>query len=514
MAAERLPMRKLREVIRLRLQAGQSGRAIARACGISSSTVSEYLGRIALAGLGWPLLPELDDDAALERLLFPDERHPVSNRPEPEWSFIHRELQRRHVTKQLLWQEYKEATPGGLQYSQFCDRYLRWAKPLSATMRQAHRVGEKAFIDFSGSGLDLVHPVTGECQTVVLFLAVLGASNLTYAEPVLNQDLPTWIGCHVRALEYFGGTTEIWVPDNPRVGVTKASKYEPVLNRTYEDLAGHYGAAVIPARPYKPRDKAKVEVGVLIASRWILAVLRNRIFYSMEEMRVAVAELLEKLNHRQMRRLKKSRRELFEEIERAAMKPLPVRPYEYAEWARPRVDLSYHVEHDDHFYSVHYSLIGEQLDLRATEATVEIFRRGTRIDSYPRSYAKGKYTTRKEHMPRAHLDQVEWTPERLTDWATKTGPQTAALVEAIMASKGHPQQGFKACLGVLRLAKQYPAQRIERAAARALHFRTLNSGSVASMLKNNLDQLPLPGQEEPQQALPLHENIRGGRYYH
>jgi transposase len=417
------------------------------------------------------------------------------------------------VTKQLLWQEYKEATPNGLQYSQFCDRYLLWARPLSATMRQAHRVGEKTFIDFSGSGLDVVHPLTGDRQQAVLFLAVLGASNLTYAEPVLHQDLPTWVGCHVRAFEYFGGTTEIWVPDNPRVGVTKASKYEPLLNRTYEDLSAHFGAAVIPARPYKPRDKAKVEVAVLIASRWILAVLRNRTFYSMEEMRVAVAELLEKLNHRRMRRLKKSRRELFEDIERVALKPLPVRPYEYAEWALPKVDLSYHVEHDGHFYSVHFSLIGERLDLRATEATVEIFRRGTRIESYPRSYAKGKYTTRKHHMPRAHLDQVEWTPERLTGWAKTTGPKTVALLEAIMASKAHPQQGFKACLGILRLAKQYPTARIERAAARALHFRTLNSGSIASMLKNNLDVLMLPG-EEPQQALPLHENIRGRNYYH
>ena len=413
----------------------------------------------------------------------------------------------------LLWQEYKEAQSGGLQYSQFCDRYLTWARPLSATMRQAHRAGEKTFIDFSGSGLDVLDPLTGECRKAVLFLAVLGASNLTYAEPVLHQDLPTWVGCHVRAFEYFGGTTEIWVPDNPRVGVTKASKYEPLLNRTYEDLSVHFGAAVIPARPYKPRDKAKVEVAVLIASRWILAVLRNRTFYSVEEMRVAVAELLEKLNHRQMRRLKKSRRELFEEIERAALKPLPTRPYEYAEWTQPKVDLSYHVEHDGHFYSVPFGLIGQQLELRASEAIIEIFRRGTRIESYPRSYLKGKHTTLKHHMPRAHLDQVEWTPERLTGWARKTGPQTAALLTAIMASKAHPQQGFKACLGILRLAKQYTAQRIERAAARALHFRTLNSGSVASMLKNNLDQLPLPG-EEPQQALPLHENIRGRGYYH
>lgn len=513
MAAERLPMRKLREVVRLKLQSGWSGRAIARSCGLSPSTIGTYFGRIALAKLSWPLPPELDDDEALERRLFPDERHPVSNRPAPDWIYVHRELQRRHVTKQLLWQEYKEATPAGLQYSQFCAHYLAWARPLSATMRQAHHADEKSFIDFSGSGLDIVNLLTGECQKAVLFLTVLGASNLTYAEPVLHQDLPTWIGCHVRAFEYFGGTTEIWVPDNPRVGVTKADKYEPVLHRTYEDLSAHFGAAIIPARPYKPRDKAKVEVAVLIASRWILAVLRNRTFYSLEEMRVAVAVELEKLNNKQMRRLKKSRRELFEEIERSALKPLPVRPYEYAEWSQPKVDLSYHVEHHDHFYSVPFTLIGEQLDLRATEATVEIFRRGTRIESYQRSYLKGKYTTLKHHMPRAHIDQVEWTPERLTDWAKKTGPRTVALLEAIMASKAHPQQGFKACLGILRRAKEYPAERVERAAARALHFDMLNSGSVASILRNNLDKQPLPG-DEPQQVLPLHENIRGGSYYH
>ena len=513
MAAERLPMRKLREIVRLKLQANQTCRAIARSCGISPSTVGGYLGRIELAKLTWPLPPALDDDAALERLLFPDEGHPVSSRPEPDWSWVHSELQRRHVTKMLLWQEYKEAQPDGLQYSQFCARYLAWARPLSATMRQTHPAGKRAFIDFSGSGIDVVDPDTGECRTAVLFLAVLGASNLTYAEPVLHQDLPTWVGCHVRAFRYFGGTTEIWVPDNPRVGVTKADRYEPTLNRTYESLSAHYGAAIIPARPRRPRDKAKVEAGVLIASRWILAVLRNRIFYSLDELRVAVAELVEKLNDRPMRRLARSRRQLFEDIEQSALKPLPTRPYEYAEWTRPKVDLSYHVEHDGHFYSVHFSLIGERLELRTTETTVEIFRRGARIESYLRSYEKGKYTTLKHHMPRAHLDQVEWTPERLTSWAKKTGPQCTALVQAIMASKAHPEQGFKACLGVLRLARTYPAERIERAAARALRFRTLNSGSMASILRNNLDQLPLPG-DEPQQPLPLHENIRGGRYYH
>ncbi len=513
MAAERLPMRKLREVIRLKLQGGLSGRAIARSCGVSSSTVGEYLGRIALAGLTWPLPPELDQDDALDRLLFPDDGHPVSNRPEPDWAWIHRELQRRHVTKMLLWQEYREATPGGYQYSQFCDRYLRWAKPLHATMRQAHHAGEKTFIDFSGDGLDVIHPLTGVCETAVLFVAVLGASNLTYVEPVLHQDLTTWVGCHVRAFEYFGGTTPVWVPDNPKVAVTKASKYDPELNPTYAELARHYEAAVIPARPRRPKDKAKVEAAVLIAERWILAVLRNRTFYSMEDLRAAIAELLERLNNRPMRRIKKSRRQLFEEIERAALKPLPARPYDLARWAKARVAFDYHVGFDDHFYSVHFSLIGEQLDLRATEATIEIIRKGVRIESYPRSYAKGQYSTRKEHMPRAHLDTVEWTSERIIDWARKTGPKTAAFLEAVMASKAHPQQAFKRCRGILALSRSYPPERLERACARALHHRNLTYKSVAAILANKLDQVPLPGEEEPQRALPLHENLRGSRYY-
>jgi len=513
MAAERLPVRKLREIIRLRLQANLSGRGIAKSCGISPSTVAEHLGRIALAGLTWPLPRELDDDAVLERLLFPDEGRPVSNRPEPDWVWVHTELQRRHVTKMLLWQEYKEAQPEGYQYSQFCDRYQRWARPLLATMRQAHRVGEKTFIDFSGDGIDVVHPITGVCEKAVLFIAVLGASNLTYVEPVLHQDLPTWVGCHVRAFDYFGGTTPIWVPDNPKVAVTKPSKYDPDLNPTYAELARHYEAVVIPARPRRPRDKAKVEAAVLVAERWILAVLRNRTFYSLEELRDAVAELVERLNNRPMRKLKKSRRELFEEIERAALKPLPARPYEFAEWARPRVAFDYHVAHDSHFYSVHYSLIGERLDLRATESTVEIFRRGTRIESYPRSYAKGQYTTLKHHMPRAHLDMVDWTPERIIDWGRRVGPKTAAFLEAVMASKAHPQQGFKRCRGVLALARSYPPERLEKACARALHFRTLTYKSVEAILVHKRDQHPLPGEEEQQRSLPLHKNLRGSRYY-
>jgi transposase len=506
-------MRKLREVIRLKLEAKQSGRAIGQACGISPSTVSEYLGRIAVAGLEWPLPSEFDDDAALERLLFPDQGHPQTSRPEPDWTVVHHELQKRHVTKMLVWQEYKEAQPDGYQYSQFCDLYLRWSRPLLATMRKAHRAGERTFIDFSGDGIAVVSPFTGECQKAVLFVAVLGASNLTYVEPVLHQDLPTWIGCHVRACEYFGGVTEIWTPDNPRAGVTRADRYDPELNPTYAELARHYGVAVIPARPRKPRDKAKVEAAVLLAERWIIAVLRHRTFYSMEELRTAVAELVEKLNHRSMRRLKKSRQELFEEMERAALKPLPDRPYELAEWRRVTLGFDYHVAFDDHYYSMPFQLIGKTLELRATESTVEIFLRGKRLESHMRSYDKWKYTTRAEHMPRAHLHQVTWTPERLINWARKTGPQTAALITAMLDAKEHPQQAFRRCMGILSLSKQYEANRIERACSRALRVGALSHRSLRAILKHNLDGVPLPG-DEPQPTLPLHENIRGARYYH
>ena len=512
MAAERLPMRKLREILRLKLQAGLSGRAIARSCNLSAGRVSGYLGRVALAKLTWPLSPELDDDVALERLLFPDEHKPVADRPEPDWAQVHRELRRKHVTKLLLWQEYRETQPDGYQYSRFCERYLVWARPLSATMRQEHRAGEKCFVDFSGDGIGVVDSRTGECRTANLFVAVLGGSSLTYVEPVLGEDLPTWVGCHVRAFEYFGGVSEVLVPDNLKAGVTRAHRYEPELNPTYAELARHYDAVVIPARPYRPRDKAKVEAGVLLAERWILAALRNRILYSLVELGAAVKGLVEKLNDRPMRRLKKSRRQLFEEIERSALKPLPSKPYELAVWGRPKVSIDYHVAFEEHFYSVPYQLLGEQLDLRAAETTVEIFRGGTRITSHLRSWVKHGYTTRLEHMPRGHRDYAEWTPPRLVHWAKSVGPATASLVEEIMRRRKHPEHGFKPCLGIMRLREKYPTERIERACARAVKHRACSYRSVVAILQHNLDAVE--GVEERQGTLPLHGNVRGRDYYH
>ncbi|QAT87236.1 hypothetical protein EJ065_5703 [Corallococcus coralloides] len=325
-------MRKLREILRLHLENGLGPRAIARSLSVSPSTVSGYLGRVRVAKLTWPLPAELDEDAALERRLFADEGPARPGRPEPDWARMHLELRKKHVTKQLLWEEYKAEQPDGYQFSQFCEKYARWAATLSVTMRQTHVAGEKLFLDFSGDGVGVVDAKTGERKKAKLFLAVLGASNFTYAEPVLSEDLPTWVACHVNALEYMGGVAQVWVPDNLKSAVTSPHRYEPDLNPTYAELARHYGAAVIPARVRRPRDKAKVEQGVLLAERWILAALRHRTFFSLEEVRQAVRPLLEKLNRRPMKKLKKSRRDVFEEMERAALLPLPARRYEYADW--------------------------------------------------------------------------------------------------------------------------------------------------------------------------------------
>jgi transposase len=505
-------MRKLREVLKLYLHHKLTGRAIARSVSISPSTATGYLARIRVAGLSWPLPTELDSDEALTRLLFPEQTSVIKDKREPDWAALHLELKKKHVTKQILWEEYKGANSEGYQYSAFCRHYALWAAKLQLSMRQEHRVGEKLFIDFSGDGIDVVDPKTGEVKQAVLFVAVLGASSYTYVEPVLREDLPTWVQCHINALHFFGGVTDIWVPDNPKVGVTKADRYEPELNPTYRDLAQHYGVAVIPARVRRPKDKAKVEAAVLVAERWIIAALRKHRFFSIEDVRAAVKPLVEKLNAKLMRRVKKSRRQLFLELDAPALKALPLRDFEYAEWARGKVGPHYHVEYRSHFYSVPYTLLHETAEVRATATTVELLVRGVRVASHVRDDTPNKYTTVPEHMPKAHRDYAEWDPPRLIAWAKQVGPSCAGLVEGIMSRRKHAQHGFQACLGVMSLRKEYADARIEAACARAMKVNAFSYKSVKAILKNGLDGHRL---EEPQNlALPLHENIRGAKYYH
>jgi len=515
MPNRRLSVRKIKEILRLKLDCGISEREISRGCQVSRSTVADYLRRAAAARLTWSEASTLAESQIEERL-FPTEHIPSSvKRPPPDCEHIYNELRtyrKFNLTLSQLWLEYKEKHPDGYQYTQFCEHYWRWRKKLDYVMRQEHRGGEKLFIDYS-DGLSIVDTLTGELILTQLFLAVWGASSYTYAEASLSQTLPDWVGAHRRALEYFRCVPRVLVPDNLKSGVSKACKYEPELNPTYSDMAEHYGCAVLPARPRKPRDKAKVENGVLIAQRWILAVLRHRTFYSLAELNAAIRECLERLNARQMRQAKKSRRELFEAVDRPNALPLPTHPYEYAEWYKAKVQLNYHIEVEHHYYSVPYRLLHERLDIRLTATILEAFRKGERVAAHVRSYHKNGYTTLPEHMPPEHRFYAEWNPDRFIRWAGKTGEATARLVEKILATRPYPEQGYKACLGIINLTRDYEPVRVEAAARRALKYKACSYRSMKAILSAGLDRHPDNGEQPRLPGLPPHQNIRGPEYY-
>jgi transposase len=513
MPAQRLLMRQVREVLRLKWACGLSDRKIAQSLRVSRPTVAEYVRRAQAVGLSWPL-PDALDEMALERRLFATAaKTPVARRPTPDWATVHRELKRPGVTLVLLWQEYKASTPDGLQYSQFCEAYRQWAGKLDLVMRQSHRAGETLFVDYAGQTMPVVDPLTGEVHAAAIFIAVLGASNYTFAEATWSQSLPDWIGSHVRAFAALGGVPQVVVPDNLKAAVSQAHRYEPTLNRTYAELAQHYGVAIVPARAARPRDKAKVEVGVQVVERWILARLRHHTFFSLLELNTAIADLLVTLNRRPFKKLPGSRQSVFESLDRPALRPLPAQPYEYAEWKLVRVNIDYHVEVEGHYYSVPYALVKQQLEVRLSAQVVEIFHKGKRVASHQRSPLKGRHSTVDAHMPKAHQHHAEWTPQRLILWAAKTGEATAQGVETILGSRPHPQQGYRACLGIMRLGKRYGDGRLEAACRRAIRIGACSYKSIESILKHDLDQQPLPS---PPAAAPVitHGNIRGAQYYH
>jgi len=503
-------MRKVREVLRLHFGAGLSARKVARSCKIARSTVGEYIQRAQNAGLSWPL-PEGMDDAQLEAALFKRPNY-STKRPQPDMHYLHTEMRRKGVTLLLLWNEYKQAHPDGYEYSQFCEHYRRSKQKLGLVLRQEHRAGEKMFTDWAGQTVPIVNRYTGEITFASIFVAVLGASNYTYAEAFPSQTLTHWIMAHIHAFEFSSGCPEIVVPDNPKTGVKKPCRYEPELNPLYHDMAVHYGTAVIPARVGKPKDKSKVEVGVQVVERWILAVLRNRTFFSITELNAAIWELLERLNNKKFKKLPTTRRELFYKLDWPALKPLPIERYPFVDWKTAKVNIDYHVEVDRHFYSVPYQLIGEQVDVRLGAQVVEILYKNRRVASHVRSYVPGQATTSPEHRPKAHQKYLECTPSRIIRWAAKTGPATAELVEAIMTAKPHPEQGYRACLGIIRLAERYTPERLEAACKRSLAIKSYSYRSVKSILKAGLDQVPL--QKRTAKAGPAHENIRGPEYYH
>jgi len=517
MARKRMSVRKIREILRLHFDEKRSNREAGTSVGKSASVVHDCLKRFEASGVGWPLGEEVDDEALEKRLYAPAGQNAASHIAQPDFEYVHKELARKHVTLVLLWQEYRAArSDASYQYSRFCELYREWARPLGAVLRQKHKAGDKSFVDWSGDGVEIVDRETGEVREAPLFVAVLGASTLTFAMAAPSRESAHWLRLHDEAFEYFGGVTAAVVPDNEKTGVTSPCRYDPDLNPTYAAWAEHMEIAVIPARARKPRDKAKVESAVLIAQRWILARLRNHVFFSLEQANAEIARLLEEFNARPLQKLGVSRRELYESVDRPALRPLPCKRFEPFEWSKPTVNIDYHVEVDKHFYSVPYTLIGERLEARWTGSTVELFHRGRRVASHPRSYVKWKYSTLDEHRPEKHRAYLAWTPERITSWAQKSGPKTAELVAAILAAKRHPEQGYRACLGVMRLGKKHGDERLEAACARALALRSPSYKTVESILKNGADRLPPPGggPASAQLTLPRHENIRGAEHYH
>lgn len=511
MATGRLSMRSIREVLRQKWVLKKSHREVARSLGLSVGAIGGLMVRTAKLGLDWASAEALPEEE-LEQRLYGPRVGPGVKRPFPDPTYIHNERKKTGVTLELLHLEYLEQHPDGYRYTQFCEVYREWLKKHRLSMRQVHRAGEKLFVDYSGKKPSVVDPKTGVVTDAELFVAVLGASNYTYAEATETQSGPDWIASHARTHSFLGGVPGAWVPDQLKSGVTRSCLYEPGIQRTYEEMARHYGTVVLPARPAHARDKAKVEGGVLIAQRWILARLRNQTFFSFGELNERIGDLLEDLNNRKMRLYGASRRELFERLDKPALKPLPSDPFTYAEWKQVRVNIDYHVEVDHHFYSAPHELVHEQLEARFTVTTVELFRAGVRITSHPRSFVRGTHTTKAEHMPKAHQKHLEWTPSRITGWAETIGPQTKELVVAILADRPHPEMGYRSCLGILRLAKQYGKERLESAAARAVAVRARSYRHVESILKNSLDRLPLPASTEPSSPVH-HENIRGRNYY-
>jgi transposase len=506
-----ISMRKVREILRLGLTRQLSDREIARSLCVSHITVARYIALAEKAALTYDKVQGVDD-AVLLRLLEKD-KAPLGKRsyPEPDWNYIHAELKKKSVTRELLWQEYKSVYPDGYQHTQFCEIYNRWKKKLSPSLHQIHKAGEKMFVDYAGQTVPIHDRLTGKIRQAQVFVSVLGASNYTYSEATWDQSLLNWIGSHVRTFEYFEGVAKATIIDNLKSGVSKASRYEPDINPTYHDMAVHYGTVIMPARAGKPKDKAKVEVAVQIVERWILAALRNRIFFSLEELNQAIRELLIMLNEKPFKKLKGCRREWFEKIEKPALMKLPGNPYVFAQWKKATVNIDYHIEVNGHYYSVPCSLIHEKLDVRYTAKTVDIFFKANLVASHERNDTKGRHTTITEHMPKSHQGYMEWTPSRIINWAKTIGPSVAEVVETILNSRVYPEQGYRSCLGILRLDKRYPGGRLDAACKRAIAIRGCSYKSIESILKTGLD-LKEVIVSQPQVAI-MHENVRGSDYF-
>jgi transposase len=514
MPTPEVSMRKIKTLLRLHFESKLSQHRIASSVQLSVGVVNKYIKRAIAAGLCWPLPAEYEDDDKLRICLKPAVTvATATSKPVIAFADVHRELQRKSVTLQLLWEEYKPTVAHPISYNHFCLLYREWKKAQPKSMRQTHKAGDKAFIDYAGQTMEIIDPDTGEIREAQIFVGILGASNYTYAEATWSQQLPDWIASNRRMLEFFGGVPALMVPDNLKSGITKACRYEPDTNPTYADFIDYYGTAVLPARPCKPKDKAKVENAVLVVERWILARLRNQTFAGLTELNYAIRELIRDLNSRPFKKRPGSRLSTFEEIDKPALRPLPARPYEYTHYKKARVHIDYHVELEQHYYSVPYQLISKEVGLRFTRERIECWHQGKQIALHVRSYKKGAHTTLPEHMPKSHRKHMEWTPGRFLNWATQIGSATTRLVKHLLECKPHPEQGYRSCLGLLNLSKRFGDTRLEKACERAWQLGAKTRRSVDSILTHNLENTPIP-QEKIASSTIHHENLRGKKHYH
>lgn len=513
MPTPRVLMSKIRQALQLLADSGLSMRQVAAALGVSKTTVSDIAMYARDAAVDWPLASTLSDDE-LQARLYPPPRPRSSARCEPDYAAVHQELKRPGVTLQLLWEEYRAgAGAQAYRYSAFCDKYRAWGRRLKRSMRQVHPGGERLFIDYAGQTVPVVDAASGEIRRAQVFVAVLGASNYTYACATWQQTAADWVGAIIATLSFIGGVPRLLVPDQPRALIANPDAYEPTAARLMHELAEHYGVAVLPARPGRPQDKAKVEVGVQVVERWILARLRHRRLFSLAELNQAIGQLLADLNQRAFKKLPGCRASAFAALDAPALKPLPATAMVLAQFKSARVNIDYHVAFEGHYYSVPHQHVGAAVELRVTATTLEVLLRRQRIAAHARSAQVGGFTTVAEHMPASHRAQAQWTPAKLIAWGERIGAATAGVVRWQMQHRAHPEQGYRSCLGLMRLARQYGDERLEAACARAQSIRAPNYRSVKSILACGLDRQDsslLGGAAAP---MPQHDNVRGPGYY-
>lgn len=515
MPTESISMRKLKEILRLKYQAKLSNRSIAKSLSISPSTISTYLTRAKMIGIeAWPL-PKQWNDAKLRKQFLQTKHTPRTAIPLPNWPEFQRELKRKGVTKQLLWQEYVERNSRNYySYPQLCRHYKTWASKLQPSMRQNHIAGEKLFIDYCGPTVQLVNPDTGECRGAQIFVAVMGASNYTYAEATLSQKLEDWVMSHVRCFEFLGGVPDLLIPDNLKSATTRACKYDPDLNPTYQQMASHYNVTIMPARPLKPKDKAKAENGVLIVERWIMGVIRKEVFYSLSQLNERIKDLLVWMNNKPFQKISGTRSSLFSEIDLPALKPLPLQCYQYTYIKKVTVHVDYHVEVEKHYYSVPYGLIKKRLEAHVTQKMIKIYHQGHCVAQHLKSTRLGAHSTHSEHMPKSHQEYAQRSPERLENWAKSLGSAVLELVTLQLSSKTHSQQSYRACFGLLSLSQKYSKERLNAACQRGLDTGAYRLQSIKAILNNGLDQQALPCESSDPLLNIEHDNLRGESYYH